>query len=259
MSYEHIQTEIDDRFVGHITLNRPDQLNTFNTQLAEDLYQALKALDNDPGVRVILLKGAGKAFCAGIDVNELAGKTAMEYRTWIEHMERPLVTMSQLKKPVIAQLQGVAAANGMGVIAAADLAIAADNAKMGLTAINVGLNCVGPVIPVARIVGRKKALELLLYGDLVKAPEALALGLVNRVVPKEDLEKEALDWAATLAQKSPVAIQIAKKAFYASEDMDYLKQFELMNEAFARLCTTHDAHEGVKAFFEKRKPDWQER
>jgi len=259
MSYEHILTEIDDRFVGHITLNRPDQLNTFNTQLAEDLYQALKALDNDPGVRVILLKGSGKAFCAGIDVNELAGKSAMEYRAWIEHMERPLVTMSQLKKPVIAQLQGVAVANGMGVIAAADLAIAADNAKMGLTAINVGLNCVGPVIPVARIVGRKKALELLLYGDLVKAPEALALGLVNRVVAKEDLEKEALDWAATLAQKSPVAIQIAKKAFYASEDMPYIKQFELMNEAFARLCTTHDAHEGVKAFFEKRKPDWQER
>lgn len=259
MSYEHILTEIDDRFIGHITLNRPEQLNTFNSQLAEDLYQALKAMDDDSGVRVILLKGAGKAFCAGIDVNELAGKTAMEYRAWIEHMERPLIAISQMKKPVIAQLQGVAAANGMGLIAAADLVIAASNAKMGLTAINVGLNCVGPVIPVSRIVGRKKALELLLCGDLVKAPEAQALGLINRMVPKEDLEKEALDWAVSLAQKSPIAIQIAKKAFYASEDMDYLKQFELMNEAFARLCTTHDAHEGVQAFFERRNPKWEER
>jgi len=259
MAYEHILTEIDDRFIGHITLNRPEQLNTFNTQLAADLYQALTSLDADPGVRVILLKGAGKAFCAGIDVNELAGKTAMAYRAWIEHMERPLVTISQLKKPVIAQLQGVAAANGMGLVAAADLAIAASNAKMGLTAINVGLNCVGPVIPVARIVGRKKALELLLGGDLIKAPEAHALGLINRVVPKEELEKAALEWAASLAQKSPIAIQIAKKAFYASEDMDYLKQFELMNEAFARLCTTHDAHEGVQAFFERRPPKWEER
>ena len=259
MSYEHILTEIDDRFIGHITLNRPEQLNTFNSQLAEDLYQALMAMDQDPGVRVVLLKGAGKAFCAGIDVNELAGKTAMEYRAWIEHMERPLIAISQMNKPVIAQLQGVAAANGMGLIAAADLVIAASNAKMGLTAINVGLNCVGPVIPVSRIVGRKKALELLLGGDLIKAPEAQALGLINRMVPKEDLEKAALDWAVSLAQKSPIAIQIAKKAFYASEDMDYLKQFELMNEAFARLCTTHDAHEGVQAFFERRNPKWEER
>ena len=259
MSYENLIAAVDERFIGHITLNRPEQLNTFTSGLAEDLYQALKAMDQDPAVRVILLKGAGKAFCAGIDVNELAGKTAMEYRAWIEHMERPLVTISQLKKPVIAQLQGVAAANGMGLVAAADLAVAAANAKMGLTAINVGLNCVGPIIPVSRSIGRKKALELLLYGDLIKAPEAQALGLVNRVVPKEDLEKEALEWAATLAQKSPIAVQIAKKGYYASEDMDYLRQFELMNEAFARLCTTRDAHEGVKAFFEKRNPVWQER
>jgi enoyl-CoA hydratase/carnithine racemase len=205
-----------------------------------------------------LLKGAGKAFCAGIDVHELAGKTAMEFREWIEHMEQPLLAISKIKKPVIAQLQGVAAANGMGLIAAADLVIAAENAKMGLTAINVGLNCVGPVIPVARIVGRKKALELLLFGDLIKAPEAMALGLVNRTVAKEELEQEAYAWARTLAKKSPVAIQIAKKAFYASEDLEYHKQFDLMNEAFARLCTTHDAKEGVAAFFEKRIPNWKE-
>ena len=259
MAYDNLIVGIDDRFIGHITLNRPEQLNTFTTPLAEELYQALIALDGDPKVRVILLKGAGKAFCAGIDVNELEGKTAMEYRTWIEHMERPLVTISQMKKPVIAQLQGVAAANGMGLVAAADLAIAASNAKMGLTAINVGLNCVGPVIPVARIVGRKKALELLFGGDLIKASEAQAMGLINRVVDKEDLEKDALGWATDLAKKSPIALQIAKTAFYASEDMDYRKQFELMNEAFARLCTTHDAHEGVRAFFERRNPQWEER
>jgi enoyl-CoA hydratase/carnithine racemase len=128
---------------------------------------------------------------------------------------------------------------------------------MGLTAINVGLNCVGPVIPVARCVGRKIALGLLLYGDLIKAPEAQTMGLLNRVVPKEDLEKEALSWAETLAKKSPIAVQIAKKAFYASEDMDYFRQFELMNEAFARLCTTRDAKEGVAAFFERRNPTWE--
>jgi enoyl-CoA hydratase/carnithine racemase len=259
MSYTHLITEVNDRFVGMITLNRPDNLNTFNSLLAEELTDAFKAMDEDFKVRVVLIKGAGKAFCAGIDVNELAGKSAMEYQAWIEHMERPLVTIAKMKKPVIAQAQGVAAANGMGLVASADLAIAAENIKMGLTAINVGLNCVGPVIPVARCVGRKKALELLFYGDLIKAPEAKSLGLLNRIVPKETLEAEALAWAETLAKKSPIAVQIAKQAYYSSEDMDYFRQFALMNEAFARLCTTRDAKEGVQAFFERRNPVWEER
>ncbi len=259
MKYEKVIVETGQNHVGEITLNRPDQLNTFNSRMAEELYHALLELDAQKDVRVILVKGAGKAFCAGIDVNELAGKTPMEYREWIEKMERPLVAISTLKKPVIAQLQGVAAANGMGLVAASDLVIAADNARMGLTAINVGLNCVGPVIPVARCVGRKKALELLLYGNLIKAGEALELGLINRIVPKDEIETQARLWAEELAQKSPVAVQIAKTGFYATEDMAYEKQFAHMNEAFARLCTTHDAKEGVQAFFEKRNPEWQEK
>lgn len=255
---EHLILDKGDNFVGSITLNRPDNLNTFNSPMAGELTRALLDMDADPAIRVIIVKGAGKAFCAGIDVNELEGKSTLEYRAWIEHMEQPLITVAKMKKPVIAQVQGVAAANGMGLVAAADLAIAAANTKMGLTAINVGLNCVGPVIPVARCVGRKKALELLLYGDLIKADEAQSLGLVNRIVPKEDLETEAMAWAVELACKSPVAVQIAKKAFYSSEDMDYFRQFDLMNEAFARLCSSDDAKEGVKAFFEKRKPVWKE-
>jgi len=259
MTYENLIVATSDKFVGEITLNRPDQMNTFTSGLAEDLYNALLEMDADANVRVILLKGAGRAFCAGIDVNELFGKTALEYRAWIEHMERPLVTVSKMSKPVIAQVQGVAAANGMGLVAACDMAIAAENARMGLTAINVGLNCVGPVVPVSKSIGRKKALELLLYGDLVKAPDALAMGLINKIVPKDDLEKEARAWAQTLAKKSPVAVQIAKKAFYAAEDMNYDKQFDYMNEAFARLCTSDDAKEGVAAFFEKRNPDWKGR
>lgn len=259
MAYTHLILEVGTGFVATVTLNRPEQLNTFNSLLAEELSTALLALDADPLVRVVLVKGAGKAFCAGIDINELADKSAMEYREWIEHMEQPLVTISRMKKPVIAQVHGVAAANGMGLVAAADLAIAAVNTKMGLTAINVGLNCVGPIVPVARCIGRKKALELLLCGELIKAPEAQAMGLINRVVEMDVLEAEARSWAETLAKKSPLAMQIAKKAFYASEDMDYYRQFDLMNEAFARLCTTQDAKEGVQAFFEKRIPRWQER
>ena len=257
MSYEFLILEIGNDFVAEITLNRPEQLNTFNTPLAGELVQALQEADARTNVRVIILKGAGKAFCAGIDVNELSGKSAMEYKAWIEHMEKPLVTISRMSKPVIAQVHGVAAANGAGLVAAADLAIAAENTRLGLTAINVGLNCVGPVIPVTRSVGRKRALELLLYGNLIKAPEALNMGLVNRVVPKDELAEEARKWAVELARKSPVAVQISKKAFYAAADMEYHKAFEYMNEAFARLCTTEDAKEGVAAFFEKRHPEWK--
>lgn len=259
MAYEAIIYESDDKHVGTITLNRPESLNTFNTVMANDLLAALNEMEADRNIRVILIKGAGRAFCAGIDVKELAGKSAMEYRDWIERMENPLLAISRLKKPVIAQLHGVAAANGMGLAASADLVIAADNARMGLTAINVGLNCVGPVVPVAKCVGRKKALELLLYGELIDAAEAQRLGLINKVVPKDELETKARQWAEELAAKSPIGVQIAKSAFYKSEDLDYEKKFAYMNEAFARLCTTDDAKEGVAAFFEKRKPVWREK
>ncbi|WDP91374.1 MAG: enoyl-CoA hydratase/isomerase family protein [Desulfobacter sp.] len=259
MAYETVVLEKTEDYVGIVTLNRPEQMNTFSSRMAAELKRALEELDHDPGVRVILLKGTGRAFCAGIDVNELEGKTANEYREWIEKMEAPLVGISRLRTPVIAQVHGAAAANGMGLAAASDLVIAADNVKMGLTAINVGLNCVGPVIPVARCVGRKKALELLLYGNLINAQEALDLGLANRVVPMEELEAAAYEWAKELAMKSPIAVRIAKTAFYGSEDMAYDKQFAYMNEAFARLCTTEDAKEGVTAFFEKRTPQWKEK
>jgi enoyl-CoA hydratase/carnithine racemase len=255
--YETILTEITEKHVGIITLNRPEQLNTFNSQMAGELHSGLLDMEADDKVRVVLLKSSGRAFCAGIDVNELDGKSANQYRQWIEWMENPLVAISNMKKPVIAQLQGVATANGMGLAAAADLVIASERVKMGLTAINVGLNCVGPILPVARCVGRKKALELLLYGNLLKAQEALDLGLINRVVAHDDIDKEALAWAEDLAKRSPLAVQIAKSAFYQSEDMDYQKQFQFMNEAFARLCTTDDAKEGVSAFLAKRNPQWK--
>jgi enoyl-CoA hydratase/carnithine racemase len=259
MGYENLIVDVGEDFVADVTLNRPEQLNTFNTPLATELNRALKELDADRQVRVIILKGAGKAFCAGIDVKEFFGKSTLEYREWIEIMERPLVTIGTLRKPVIAQVHGVAAANGAGLVAAADLAVAAENARMGLTAINVGLNCVGPVIPVSRSVGRKRALEMLFFGEFVKAPDALQMGLLNKIVPAADLEKETRTWAAGLARKSPVAVQIAKSAFYAAADLEYAKAFEYMNEAFARLCSSADAKEGVNAFLEKRDPQWREK
>ncbi|MDC7226759.1 MAG: enoyl-CoA hydratase-related protein [Spirochaetales bacterium] len=259
MTYTTIKTESIDENIAVIILNRPEALNTFNTTLAEELWDALVSANSDKAVRVIMIKGEGRAFCAGIDVKELEGKSGLDYERWIKRMERPLHGISSLSKPVIAMHHGVAAANGMGLVASSDLVISADTARMGLTAINVGLNCIGPVIPVSRCIGRKRALELLFTGRLLNAEEAMAMGLVNKVVPEAKLETDALNWARELAAKSPVAMRIAKTAFYTAEDMSYDKQFAYMNEAFARLCSTEDAKEGVRAFFEKRDPDWNGR
>lgn len=259
MEYKTLIVKKTEEFVGVITLNRPKNLNTFSLELATELKEALKSMDKDPLVRVIILKGAGRAFCAGIDVSDFFDKSTMEYREWIETMESPLLFISQMNKPVIAQVHGPAVANGLGLVAACDLAIAARNSKFGLTAINVGLNCVGPVIPVLKSIGRKRALELLLLGKTIDAEEAQKIGLINMVVDIEEVEQKTLKIAKELANKSPIALQLAKKAFYTAEDMDYVKAFRYMNEVFARLCSTQDAKEGVRAFLEKRTPQWKEK
>lgn len=257
MSSEKIIIEKRKDQVTFITLNRPEKMNAFDTDLAKELDRALLEADAASETRVVVLRGEGRCFCAGIDLKELDDKPAMEYRAWVEAMESPLFRISKMKKPVIAQVHGVAAANGLGLVASADLAVASEGARMGLTAINVGMNCVGPVLPVLRCVGRKRALELLLSGKLVPAREAEAMGLVNAVVPEEELEEITLQWARDLAAKGPVALELAKTALYTAEDMPYEKQFAYMNEVFARLCSTGDAKEGVRAFFEKREPQWK--
>jgi enoyl-CoA hydratase/carnithine racemase len=259
MVNQNLLIEVGDDYVAAVTLNRPDHLNTFTTDMASDLHNVLLELDKHPSVRVIILKGSGKAFCAGIDVAGFFEKTPAEYKDWVERMGTPMITISKMSKPVIAQVQGVAAAIGTGLVAAADLAIAADTARFGLTAINVGLNCIGPVVPVTRSLGRKRALELLFYGDLITAQTALQIGLVNRVVLAAEIETKAREWAAILARKSPIAVQTAKKAFYTAADIDYCKAFDHMTEVLGRLCATEDAKEGINAFLEKREPRWKER
>jgi len=259
MNYKHLIIKTGGDFVAEVILNRPTKLNAMNIALATELDYVFNELELNKDVRVIILKGAGKAFCTGIDVKELFEQTVVERRAWLEYVERPVATISRMSKPVIGQIHGVAAALGAGVVASADLCIASEDARIGLTAINVGLSCFGPTVPVTRSVGRKRALELLLFGDLIKAQDALNMGLLNRVVPINDLDAETRDWAVRLAEKSPLAIQMSKKAFYAAADLDYYKALKYMNEAFVHLTMTEDAKEGVMAFLEKRKPVWKQR
>jgi enoyl-CoA hydratase/carnithine racemase len=256
MSFETILIEKRDK-IGILTLNRPQKFNTFNARLAEELNAALCHLDEDNEIRVVIIKGSGKVFSTGIDVSEFHGMTLSEYHRWLTPMDQMHLTIASMGKPVIAMVHGYAVANGAGLVAAADFAIMAEDAKLGTTAINVGLLCTGPIIPMSYNLGKKKTLEMLLSGEMIDAKEAERLGLVNKVVPAEKLEEETFSFAQKLIDKSPVAIQMGKNFYYQMIDMPFRQRFVLNSEMMTRLCTTEDAQEGVKAFIEKRKPIWK--
>ncbi len=258
MSYSTVIVEYANH-VGIITLNRPEQFNTFSSEMAIELNQALIQLDNETKVRVVLVKGAGKAFSTGIDLSEFFGKSLKEYRAWVGLMEQMSNVITYMKKPVIASAHGYAVANGAGLIAACDLAVVAEGTQIGATAINVGLFCMGPAVPMSRSLGKKRCLEMLLTGDMIDARDAEQWGLVNKVVPGDQLEKETMALANKLAEKSPLALQMGKQSFYGMSDMEFGKALEYSNETFAALCVTEDAQEGVDAFLKKRKPVWKEK
>jgi len=258
MSYTAISVE-KENLIGWITLNRPEAKNTFTVLLARELNAALESLDDDADVRVVVIQAAGKHFSTGIDLAEFKDKSHRQYRELIKLMDQHNHTIARMKKPVIASVNGYAIANGAGLTFACDLVVAAESAKFGTTAINVGLICLGPAVPLARSVGRKKTLEMVMTGDIISASEAERLGLVNRVVPDDQLEQATLELASKLVAKSPLALQIGKAGIYGMADLPYHQALDYVGELFASLCSTEDAQEGVQAFAERREPVWQER
>lgn len=258
MAYTNVLVDKKD-LIGFITLNRPEEMNTFNIPFARELNDALWELEHDSEVRVVVINANGKHFSTGISLAEFKNKSPKEYREFIHLMDEHNHTIARMKKPVIASVKGYALANGSGLSFACDLTVATEDAKFGTTAINVGLICLGPAVPLARLVGRKKALEMVLTGEIITAAEAERLGLVNKVVPREQLEAATLELATKLAAKSPLALQIGKSGIYGMQDVPYHQALDYLGDLFAALCSTEDAEEGVKAFLERRKPEWRER
>ena len=258
MDYQDVLVE-RKKHIGSLTLNHPQELNILNVQLAKEINSALLELEADSDVYTVIIKGAGRAFCAGIDVKELPDKTTLEHHTQFPVIDLFMKTIATMTKPVIAQVHGYATAAGCGLVAACDLAVASDDAFFGTTAINVGLFCFGPAAPLSRCMGRKKSLEMLFTGDLINAQEAYRIGLVNRVVPRDKLESATMELAQKIASKSPIAIQIGKQAFYTMSDMEYGKALDYLNNMFAILAATEDAQEGINAFLQKRTPQWKGR
>ncbi len=252
MDYKTILSKKENK-VGTITLNRPTYNNTFNIEMAEELNSALKDFDKDTEVNVIVINASGRNFCTGIDVNYIDGKSMEEYLAWVRLMEEMNLTIASMAKPVIASVHRIAVANGIGLVAAADLAIASDTARFGATAINVGLFCMGPAVPLLKSLGRKRTLELIMTGDLIDAQKALEIGLINKLVAEEDLEMETKKYAEKLADKNPIAMQLGKKSFYQVEDMKFSDAIDFTNYHFANLCTLDSAREEVEKFLKKNE------
>ena len=246
-----------------ITLDRPDARNTLTMEVIAALQAAIDRASADPETRVVVLAARGTAFCAGHDLREMTArrKDADGGRAFYERLLAACGCMMQSitasPKPFIAAVQAPAVAAGCQLVAACDLAVASDAASFGTTGINNGLFCSTPMVPLSRKVPRKQALEMLMLGGLTSAQDALASGLVNRVVAADQVLGEAIGMARILAAKSPAALAIGKRAFYAQAELPLAEAYRVGTEALIENMMHADAIEGIGAFIEKRKPKWQ--
>ncbi len=246
-----------DGHKGYITLNRPAENNTFNIEFALQLNKTLIDFEKDGDIRVIIISNNGKHFSVGIDLHVLEQITDEQLLEFISLMDMHNHTIANMSKPVVSSVKGYCVANGAGLSFACDLTVAAESAVFGTTAVNVGLICTGPGIPLTRNVGRKKAMEMVLLGERFTAQQMYELGLVNWVVPDDELEKKTEEIADALALKSPLAVSAGKRGLSKSYDMGYHAAVDNGTRIFAELCATEDAAEGVRAFLEKRKAEWK--
>ncbi len=253
----------DDRnTVAYLTLNSPSNLNALSDAMIAALQAEFDALSEDSSIRVIVLKGAGKAFCAGHDLKEMtAGRTTPDggagyFANLFSRCATLMQTIPQLPQPVIAQVHGIATAAGCQLVASSDLAIAADDTSFGVNGVNIGLFCSTPMVALSRNVPRKQAFEMLTTGRFVDAKRACELGLINRSVAPEGLADEAAALAELVAGKLGSAVKIGKRAFYEQIQMPLEAAYAYTGEAMVENILHRDTAEGISAFLEKRKPDW---
>ena len=257
MSYETLLVEVQDG-VASVTLNRPDVRNALSATLIRELEQALAKLEADPAARVIVLSGAGdKAFCAGADLKGVGDRgTTLQARESFGGLARILEAMARMRTPVIAKVHGFALAGGCGLAAGCDIVVAADDAVFGLPEIKIGLLPLIVMAPILRSVGRKRGMLMILSGEQVSAREAYEMGLVSRLVPRAELSPAVDALARALAGFSPTALGLAKEAAATVAGMEYGASLRYLREMITLVALSDDAREGIKAFFEKRAPNW---
>jgi len=241
-----------------LTLNRPEQFNALSQELLTDLDTALADIAEDETARVLVIAGAGKAFCAGHDLKEMRAHPDFAFQQALfQRCSRMMMTLTELPQPVIARVHGIATAAGCQLVAMCDLAVASDNARFAVSGINVGLFCSTPSVGLARNIGRKQAMEMLLTGEFIDARTAFERGLVNRVVPEDQLDAEVQKLAEAILAKSPVAVASGKRLFYRQLELGLADAYDAASEVIACDMLTEDAQEGIDAFIEKRPPEWR--
>ncbi len=244
-----------------LVLNRPEKRNALSLEMMAEVVERLGEIAEDRTIRVVVVRGNGPIFSAGHDLKEMADhRDDLHYmRSIFATCNRMMLRLHELPQPVIAQVHGIATAAGCQMVAACDLAIAEAGARFATPGVHIGLFCTTPMVPLVRVIGRRRAMEMLLSGRFISSEEALDYGLVNRVVPPDQLPEATRKWALEIAQFSGFTLALGKRAFYQQIDLDEKSAYAYAGEVIAMNCRAEDAAEGMNAFLEKRKPQWRDR
>ena len=245
--------------VAWLTLNRPESRNALSVDVMNDMLDKLSQIARDQEIRVVVIRGNGPAFCAGHNLKDMVGPDLdiRHFYSMFSICARMMQSLHALPQPVIAQVHGIATAAGCQLVAACDLAVAEAGAQFATPGVKIGLFCTTPAVPLVRVVGRRRAMEMLLTGRFISAEEAERFGLVNEVVPLEDLSRRTRDLAVEMAQYSRQTLAFGKQTFYRQVDLSETSAYDYATHAIAMNCLDDDAQEGIRAFLEKRTPVWK--
>jgi len=239
-----------------ITLNRPNRRNALSLELMLELMDCLEQIGKDRSLRAVILAAAGKVFSSGHDLSEMVGRDLNEYRRLFNVCSELMEKIQSIPQPVIAQVQGIATAAGCQLVATCDLAVASDQAAFATPGVKIGLFCTTPMVALSRAVGRKRALQMLLTGEMVDAVTAADWGLINMVVPAAELADATRKLATRIADASSLTVALGKEAFYTQIDLDQPKAYAYAKEVMSMNSLAADAQEGISAFLGKRQPCW---
>jgi enoyl-CoA hydratase/carnithine racemase len=255
MPYENICLDIEGP-LAIVALNRPNRRNALSLELMLELIDSLARIGGDRNVRAVILAAAGKVFCSGHDLGQMVGRDINEYRRIFDVCTELMTKVQSIPQPVIAQVQGIATAAGCQLVATCDLAVASDQAAFATPGVKIGLFCTTPMVALSRAVGRKRALQMLLTGELIDAATAAEWGLINKVVADADLVQTTRELASKIAAASNLTVALGKQAFYTQVDLDQPKAYAYAKEIMSMNSLAADAQEGISAFLGKRQACW---
>ena len=246
----------EDGGIATITMNRPEKRNPLSSAMMGELITALKKIGERRDLRAVIIAGAGPAFSAGHDLSELLDRDLSFYRHVFDLCAELMQTIQAIPQPVIARVHGIATAAGCQLAASCDIVVASESAKFATPGVRIGLFCSTPMVPLSRAIGRKRAMQMLLTGALIDSRTAADWGLVNEVVPAEELDVAVSKLAAAIADASPLTLRLGKQAFYRQVDLDQRQAYDIAGAVMALNAMAADAQEGMSAFLEKRLPTW---